>query len=185
MAVDNPGAPSSRGPIGPVTPPPVPPRTGGGGGDDGDGGDWEVPKSYKGVRGAENVPFAPSDRPPFEPEDREHILDGDPEPPMGAGGGGHRYGTRRKGKTEFPNWSDERVMDVADRTLAAPQRIVRQEDGSLAFFGYYDGIVTFVVAESSGRDWHIRTAHPLSGDGVRNFDGTGYRDVALDLSVFD
>nr|WP_312639199.1 phage minor capsid protein [Rhodococcus qingshengii] len=181
----DPGAPSSRGPIGPVTPPPVPPRTGGGGGDDGDGGDWEVPKSYKGVRGAENAPFAPSDRPPFEPEDREHILDGDPEPPMGAGGGGHRYGTRRKGKTEFPNWSDERVMDVADRTLAAPQRIVRQEDGSLAFFGYYDGIVTFVVAESSGRDWHIRTAHPLSGDGVRNFDGTAYRDVALDLSVFD
>ena len=43
---------------------------------------------------------------------REHILDGDPV----GNGGGHRGGTGKPGKSEFPpNWSDDEVMhEISD-----------------------------------------------------------------------
>ena len=52
-------------------------------------------------------------------ERARHILDGD------ATGGGHRHGTGRPGKTEFPaNWTDqkisENVIDVARYPDTAP-----------------------------------------------------------------
>ena len=42
------------------------------------------------------------------PERITHILDGDAD----GGGGGHRHGVGKPGKTEFPaNWDDEKVID--------------------------------------------------------------------------
>jgi hypothetical protein len=55
-----------------------------------------------------------ADRPPandisVSPERTAHILDGEPD-----GGGGHRHGTGRSGKTEFPaSWDDKKIMDIA------------------------------------------------------------------------
>jgi hypothetical protein len=51
-----------------------------------------------------------SDRPPLDsvhvaPERAKHILEGD------RWGGGHRHGTGRPGKTEFPSgWDDEKII---------------------------------------------------------------------------
>jgi Bacterial EndoU nuclease len=62
--------------------------------------------------GWNEIPAA--DRPPAEgirmsPERATHILDGEP-----GGGGGHRHGTGRSGKTEFPaSWDDKKIMDNA------------------------------------------------------------------------
>ena len=53
-----------------------------------------------------------ADRPPAEdigvsPERTTHILDGDET----GGGGGHRHGVGKPGKTEFPaSWDDEKII---------------------------------------------------------------------------
>lgn len=59
-------------------------------------------------------------------------------------------------------------MNVADRTLAVPQRIIRQDDGSLELFGSFDGIVTFPVAEIGSQGPKLRQ-HGLQGCGSRSF----------------
>ena len=66
-----------------------------------------------------------ANRPPVEairvsPERTTHILDGDAD-----GGGGHRHGIGKPGKTEFPaSWDDKKIMsnvvDVAQRPDAPP-----------------------------------------------------------------
>ncbi|WP_064075905.1 VG15 protein [Prescottella equi] len=181
LADGEPFVPETAGGDGPADPPG--PGDGGAAvaGDD----EWQVPESYDGVRGAETVPFRPADRPPFEEDDVEYILDGDPMPPVGAGGGGHRYDARREGKTEFPDWTDEKVVELLDRILAAPQRVLARSDGSFEFIGYREGIVAKVVVEPIGRGWVIRSAHPISGAGVRTFSAGDYIDRELDLSVLN
>jgi hypothetical protein len=113
---------------------------------------------------------ADPDRPPrpeslrLEPDRAAHILDGDDT------GGGHRSGTGRPGKTEFPaDWNDhkitEHVTDVAKNPDRSP---VHQawNDRWLAR-GQRDGVDIVVIAQSDGRIW---TAWPLEGGAgvVRN-----------------
>lgn len=115
-------------------------------------------------------------------EDWEHILPGDPLPPAGAGGGGHRYGTGREGKTEFPDWEDDQVKAVVDRTLAAPTVVHRNtQKGTLQFVRQEDGRIFRVSVDDRYGDPIIATAHPLSGDGIRVLVNGRYRDVPLDL----
>src|ERR1700730_12073979 len=69
--------------------------------------------------------IAADDRPPRDgfrvsAERTTHILDGDP-----GGGGGHRLGTSKPGKTEFPaSWDDRKIMrhvlDVAQHPDSPP-----------------------------------------------------------------
>jgi hypothetical protein len=103
------------------------------------------------------------DRPPAEdiqvsPERRTHILDGDPN-----GGGGHRHGTGKEGKTEFPaSWDDEKTMDnvlgVARRPDSAP---VLQEFNNRWFCsGIREGVEVSVIVLRSGEVW---TAWPEEG----------------------
>ena len=54
------------------------------------------------------------------PERRRHILDGDPD----GRGGGHRPGTGRRGKTEFPaHWTDDEIISRVMQTARAPQKV--------------------------------------------------------------
>ena len=63
-----------------------------------------------------------SDRPPLDslhvpPERAKHILDGD------RWGGGHRHGTGRPEKTEFPSgWDDEKIIGHVLNVARAPGR---------------------------------------------------------------
>ena len=105
-----------------------------------------------------------ADRPPardirVSPERTVHILDGD-----GAeGGGGHRHGVGKPGKTEFPaSWEDEKiivnVLDVARRPDKPP---IRQDwNDTWLCTGTRDNVDVSAVVERSGK---ILTGWPEEG----------------------
>jgi hypothetical protein len=103
------------------------------------------------------------DRPPVEairvtPDRRTHILDGEP-----GDGGGHRHGTGKPGKTEFPaSWDDDKVIDtivdVARRPDMPPQH--QQKTDRLVARGTRDDVEIVVIIERDGRIW---TSWPLPG----------------------
>ena len=88
---------------------------------------------------------------------RDHIVDGD------ADGGGHRHGTGRPDKTEFPaTWSDDKiaahVLDVA-RNPDAPPRYQNRNDRWLARGTRDDVEIVAVVT----RDAQVWAAWPTEG----------------------
>jgi hypothetical protein len=103
------------------------------------------------------------DRPPHDAfrvgSDRTtHILDGDP-----GGGGGHRSGTGKPGKTEFPaSWDDKKVMgyvlDVARRPDSPP--VHQHWNDRWVCTGTRDRVEVSVVVLRSGEVW---TAWPEEG----------------------
>jgi hypothetical protein len=91
------------------------------------------------------------------PERRTHILDGD------AYGGGHRHGTGRPGKTEFPaDWDDEKIvgniLDAAQRPDAPP--VYQHWNDRWLGAGTRDGVEVSVIVLPSGEVW---TAWPEEG----------------------
>jgi hypothetical protein len=86
------------------------------------------------------------------PERTTHILDGDEK----GSGGGHRHGTGRPGKTEFPaSWDDEKivanVLDVARRPDLPPKHQERNDRWVVR--GTRDDVEVVVVIERDGRIW--------------------------------
>ena len=91
------------------------------------------------------------------PERATHILDGD------ATGGGHRHGTGRPGKTEFPvGWTDQKIIEnvvgVARHPDTAPVSQVWNSRWQAR--GLRDYVDIVVIVESDGRIW---SAWPLEG----------------------
>ena len=83
------------------------------------------------------------------PERARHILDGD------SWGGGHRHGTGRPGKAEFPaSWDDERtighIMDVARHPDARP---VWQPNHRWRLRGERDAVAVTVIVKPGGGIW--------------------------------
>jgi RHS repeat-associated protein len=79
---------------------------------EGDGGGGFEPG---GVRETDDwVDLAPAER-------RTHILDGDPN---NIGSGGHRWGTGRPNKSEFPkSWSDDKIMHMVSDVATDPKSL--------------------------------------------------------------
>ena len=95
-----------------------------------------------------------SDRPPLDslhvtPERAGHILDGD------RWGGGHRHGTGRPGKTEFPaSWDDEKIIGHVLGVARAPDDPpVFQANRRWRVHGYRDEVGINVVIQPDGRIW--------------------------------
>src|SRR5262249_49325470 len=91
------------------------------------------------------------------PERRKHILDGDGGE---KGGGGHRPGTGRPGKTELPeSWSDEKIIheisDVATDPALRPEPV---KGGRTKTDGFRDGVMIRVILDRNG---HIITGYPV------------------------
>jgi hypothetical protein len=91
------------------------------------------------------------------PERATHILDGD------ATGGGHRHGTGKPGKTEFPaSWDDRKiidtVLDVARRPDSTPGH--QEWNDRWVARGTRDDVGIVAVIERDGRVW---SAWPLPG----------------------
>jgi len=94
-------------------------------------------------------------RPPLDairitPERMVHILDGD------STGGGHRHGTGKPGKTEFPaGWNDEKItnalLDVARRPDQQPGH--QKWNDRWVARGTRDDVEVVVVISGDGRIW--------------------------------
>ncbi|MGU3536734.1 EndoU domain-containing protein [Methylobacterium sp. A54F] len=87
---------------------------------------------------------------------RIHILDGD------ANGGGHRAGTGRTGKTEFPaHWDDDRIIreieSIANDPALSPHL---QANGRNRFTGTRDGVEIEVIVDRD--DTSIVTGYPTN-----------------------
>jgi hypothetical protein len=102
------------------------------------------------------------------PERATHVLGGD------ATGGGHRHGTGKPGKTEFPaHWDDEKIistlLDVARRPDSTPGH--QEWNDRWVARGTRDDVGIVVIIERDGRIW---SAWPLPrGAGVvKNPEGT-------------
>jgi hypothetical protein len=102
------------------------------------------------------------------PERATHILDGD------AAGGGHRHGTGKPGKTEFPaSWNDGKVigtvLDVAHRPDPTPGH--QEWNDRWVTRGTRDDVGIVAVIQRDGRIW---SAWPLPGGAgvVKNPEGT-------------
>lgn len=96
------------------------------------------------------------------PERRTHILDGDPPHVRGGRGGGHRHGTGKSGKTEFPaHWPDDDIISRVMETARSPRSgLVHPRYKTFNVMADYDG-VTIVVSVS--RAGSVITAYPLPG----------------------
>lgn len=91
-------------------------------------------------------------------ERRTHILDGDAE----GMGGGHRHGTGRPSKTEFPaDWTDEqtaaRIQDVARNPDRTPEH---RPNGRWKVQGQREAVDIIAIVTPQAQIW---TAYPKSG----------------------
>lgn len=96
-------------------------------------------------------------------ERRRHILDGDPHGP----GGGHRPGTGRPNKSEFPaDWSDDKIMEEISDIATHPgawRDAVQQSNGNWKLEGTRDGIdIRVIVKHPQGEDLKIITGFPTN-----------------------
>ena len=85
----------------------------------------------------------------LSPERATHILDGD------QWGGGHRPGTGRPEKTEFPaSWDDSQIIDhITDVARSPDVPPVLQPNHRWRVFGERDGVGITVIVQPDGRIW--------------------------------
>jgi hypothetical protein len=83
------------------------------------------------------------------PERTTHILDGD------RWGGGHRHGTGRPEKTEFPSgWDDEKIIGhILDVARAPYDQPVLQPNHRWRVHGQRDDVGITVIVRPDGRIW--------------------------------
>jgi hypothetical protein len=119
---------------------------------------WEAP-------GLADHPARPGpDSLHLPPERAVHILDGD------ASGGGHRHGTGRARKTEFPaDWGDQKITDTITDVARYPDSAPLHQAWNNRWLarGIREGVDIVVIAQADGRIW---SAWPLEGGAgvVRN-----------------
>lgn len=102
------------------------------------------------IEAVEDHPDRPSlDSLRTTPERTKHILDGD------SWGGGHRHGTARPGKTEFPaGWDDGKIIgNVRDVARAPDDPPVFQPNHRWRLHGQRDDVGINVVVLPDGRIW--------------------------------
>lgn len=88
---------------------------------------------------------------------RIHILDGDQT------GGGHRHGTGRPAKTEFPaEWGDDCIIDAILAIARHPDQAPKHQNWNDRWrvSGQHDGVRIRAVVEPDGGIW---TAWPVEG----------------------
>lgn len=91
----------------------------------------------------------------FTDDRRAHTLDGDNR------GGGHRHGTGRPGKTEFPaDWDDDTTVAYVLDVARNPDSAEFQRRGTWKVHGERDGVDVNVAIKPDGRVW---TAFPSPG----------------------
>jgi Bacterial EndoU nuclease len=107
-----------------------------------------------------------TDQPRVSADRRVHILDGDNT------GGGHRHGTGRPDKTEFPaDWDDDHTIDAILAVVRKPDHGPKRQEwnGRWEVSGTHEGVKIFAIVESDG---FVCTAWPVEGSPgvVKNHD---------------
>lgn len=135
---------------------------------------------------AQEVP-ADDLRPTVTDKDWVHILDGEPAVPGQKLQGGHRSGTGRARKTEFPPWwSDQDIKQAVLMTLQSPHAteiagttrvLYRVVDDVLVKASYY------IEHGSLNGKRTLGATYPRNGHGVVKNTSEGKIQVGLDLSV--
>lgn len=118
-----------------------------------------VPASGWDVPGVADHPQRPDSARMHLPDDRRrHVLDGDP----GGVSGGHRHGTGRPRKTEFPaRWDDDSTAGHVLSVARNPDVVEEQQpNGRWRVNGVRDGVTVTAVIEPDGTIW---TAWPKPG----------------------
>lgn len=111
---------------------------------------WEAP----GVAEDARRPDAESIH--IDEDRRGHILDGE-----SGSRGGHRHGTGRPGKTEFPaDWDDDTATDHIVDVGRKPDTVEMQDNGRWRAQGERDGVQITAIIRPDGRIW---TAWPEPG----------------------
>lgn len=98
-------------------------------------------------------------------ERRRHILAGDLPKPTGGPrkGGGHRPGTGKPNKSEFPpGWDDERIIKTVMQTAVQPE-LGEAKDAAYRMRTNVDGVVVEVLVTTDGT---VVTGYPIEGPGV-------------------
>lgn len=123
------------------------------------------------ARRPRNEAVFPKGKPVLTERNLRHILDGEPDRP---GKGGHRFGTNRLGKTEFPKtWSDDKIKAAVEETLDQPQW--SQMSRKTAYLRrVVDGVAVEVRVKvgSKHRAPQLVTAFPKGGRNVYRVDRT-------------
>lgn len=90
------------------------------------------------------------------PDVRKHILEGDKR------GGGHRAGTGKPGKSEFPaSWSDDKIIyTISDVATDPSSKVASGRYGRTIVSGTREGINIEVVLESLAKGGGIVTGYP-------------------------
>ena len=96
----------------------------------------------------------------LDPQGEQHILDGDGP----NAGGGHRNGTGKPGKSEFPsNWSDDRIKGEVSDVATDPGSVrTTQPNGRTKVQGTRDGVDITVIVEPNSRGGRIVTGFPTN-----------------------
>lgn len=117
------------------------------------------------ARRPRNEAVFPKGKPVLTERNWRHILDGEPG---NIQQGGHRFGTNRVGKTEFPKtWSDDKIKAAVEETLDQPQwSQMSQKTAHLR--RVVDGVVVEVrvFTGSKRRSPRVITAFPKGGKKV-------------------
>lgn len=96
----------------------------------------------------------------LDPQGERHVLDGDGP----NAGGGHRSGTGKSGKSEFPaNWSDEKILgEISDVATDPGAGRSTQPNGRTKVQGTRDGVDITVIVEPNSRGGRIVTGFPTN-----------------------
>jgi Bacterial EndoU nuclease len=106
---------------------------------------------------SEHSDYAAADNIGIAADRRTHILDGDET------GSGHRHGTGKAGKTEFPaHWSDDHIIDATVAVAREPDRAPERQSWNDRWqvSGQFDGVGIVAIVQSGGALW---TAWPREG----------------------
>lgn len=89
---------------------------------------------------------------------KRHILDGD------KSGGGHRAGTGKPGKSEFPSsWTDDQILGEISDVATDPNSTTKPgRDGRTVTNGTRGGIDIEVITESGSKGGRIVTGYPTN-----------------------
>jgi hypothetical protein len=117
-------------------------------GPDGSGAGQDAPPGRSGWDALGTPGRPPLDALRITADRAAHILDGD------ATGGGHRHGTGRPGKTEFPaDWDDARITGSIAAVAAGPDSVEQQPNGRWFVRGERDSVWIIVIVNPDGVIW--------------------------------